>query len=224
MKKLPAALGIILLFTSVVMMIGSNISYGGSYFDWNSDPSPVEVSAYPNISRALEQNNWFKVAITPAQDWNDHLQPADSSVPAPYQPVFVNITDPNGEETEILVDFMLVNEKAALVLYNITVTESHGMELIHFDPPLYGEKPGIVAKATETGNYTARIVAIMGGGSPPFTMRITKGIVVTEWVSYGYLLYPSIGLFVASAVIVIYGFREKKTSHRRRLDSRVVAK
>jgi hypothetical protein len=119
---------------------------------------------------------------------------------------------------------MLVNEKAALVLYNITVTESHGMELIHFDPPLYGEKPGIVAKATETGNYTARIVAIMGGGSPPFTMRITKGIVVTEWVSYSYLLYPSIGLFVASAVLVIYGFREKKTGHWRRPDRRVVTK
>jgi hypothetical protein len=214
----------ILLFTSIVMMIGSNVSYGGSYFDWNSDPSPAEVSAYPNISRALERNDWFKVRIDPSQDWNDHLQPADSSVPAPYQPVFVNITDPNGEETEILVDFMLVNEKSALVLYNITVTESHGMSLIHFDPPLYGTTPGIVAKATETGNYTARIVAIMGGGSPPFTMVITKGKVVNEWVSYAYLLYPSIGLFLASAILVIYGFREKKTGHWRRPEQRAVTR
>jgi len=224
MKKLPAALGIILLFTSFVMMIGSNIGYGGSYFDWDSDPSPAEVAAYPNISRALEKDDWFKVGIYPAQDWNDNLQPADSSVPAPYQPVFVNITDPNGEETEILCDFMLVSESSALVLYNITVTESHGMALIHFDPPIYQTKPGIVAKAMETGNYTARIVAIMGGGSPPFTMRITKGIVVTEWTSYAYLLYPGIGLFVASAVLIIYGFREKKTSHRRKLDTRAVTK
>jgi len=212
MKKLPAALGIILLFTSFAMMIVSNISYGGSYFDWDSDPSPAEVAAYPNVSRALEKDDWFKVGISPAQDWNEHLQPSDASVPAPYQPVFVNITDPEGQETEIYCDFMLVSQEAALVLYNITVTEFHNMVGVHFDPPIYQTKPGIVAKATKTGNYTARIVAIMGGGSPPFAMTITKAMVVTEWISYAYLLYPGIALFVASAVLVVYGFRNKKMS------------
>ena len=103
MRRLPAMLGIILLVTSVLMMIGSNISYGGTYFDWDSDPNPVELNNSWNVSRILEQNDWFKVGISPAQDWSDHLQPAEPppGVPAPYQVIFVNITDPNGEETEV---------------------------------------------------------------------------------------------------------------------------
>jgi hypothetical protein len=217
MRKLPAALGIILLLTSFVMMIGSNISYGGYYFEWEgTDPNPVEVGAAWNISHAFEQGDWFKLEVAASQDWADHLQPSDAAVPVPYQPVFVNITSPTGGETEVYCDYAQISAKAALILYNITVTEANGLTSVHFDPPLYGVKPGIVARTLSSGNYTARITAIAGGGSAPFTMRMTKGAVLHEYVTYSYLLYPSIVVLIVSVVLMVYGFRKSKPAAHRR--------
>jgi len=210
MKKGPAALGIILILLSAFLMIASNITYGGTYYNWESDSNVVELSNSWNISRILNNEEWFRLEIVTPQDWNDQLQPSEADVPYPYKPVFINITSPDGKESEIYSEFILVNTQAPLVLYNITVTETHGITGLHFEPPLYGSKGGIVAKTLSAGNFTARVVAVLGGGGPPFTLRLRTGALVTEKVSYFYLLYPGIALLVGSVTLTIYGFRKKK--------------
>jgi hypothetical protein len=210
MKKGLAAFGIILIFLSAFLIIASNINYGGTYYEWESDSSVVELGNSWNISRILNEEEWFRLEIVTPQDWNDQLQPSEPNIPYPYKPVFINITSPDGQESEIYCDFILVNTQAPLVLYNITVTETHGITGVHFEPPLYGSKSGVVAKTLLAGNYTARVVAVLGGGGPPFTLRLRTGALVTEKVSYFYLLYPGIALFIGSVALTIYGFRKRK--------------
>jgi hypothetical protein len=209
MKKGPAALGIILILLSAFLMIASNITYGGTYYEWESDSSVVELSNSWNISRILNDEEWFRLEIVTPQDWNSLLQPAEADVPYPYKPFFVNITSPDGKESEIYCEFIMLDTQAPLVIYNITATETHGITGVHFEPPLYGSKGGIVAKTLVEGNFTARVTAVLGGGGPPFTIRLRTGELLTEKVNYFYLLYPGMALFVGSLVLTIYGFRKK---------------
>jgi len=131
MKPLWAALGIILLLSSVVIVVGANVgTWERSDIDWKSDPSPVELSNSWNVSRVLNESDWFKLEISSSADWNDNMEPAGSSYSVPYKPAFVNVTNPNGNETEFLCDFLKFSdsETAGLVLYNITIDEVHGID------------------------------------------------------------------------------------------------
>lgn len=215
MKKTLATVGIILLPTSIIMLIASTMNYTITYSDWTTDPAPLEVSNSWNITRYFSTGDLMRLEITPAKTWSDDLQPPDQDIPNPYQPVFVNITDPLGRESEMLCYFIMVTEDAPLYLYNITVTETNGLNYIHFEVGLGGKNPSIVATTLLSGNYTAYISGAIVP-DPPFRMKFLKG----EKVSYqkypaGYLFYPSIILLFASFPMLFFGFKKINISGRR---------
>jgi len=216
MKKTPAAVGITLLLASIIMFIASTMNYTITYSDWTIDHEPLEVSNSWNITRYFSAGDLIRLEITPAKTWSDNLQPPEQDIPNPYQPVFVNITDPFGRESEILCYFIMVTADAPLYLYNITVTETHGLDYIHFEVGLGGKDPSIVATALLNGNYTAYISGAIVP-DPPFRMRFLKG----EKVSYqkypaGYLLYPSIILFFTSFPLLFLGFKKNKYKRKKK--------
>jgi hypothetical protein len=204
-----------------------------STLEWNSDPSPVMTSNSRNITRFLNEGDWFKVAISPPQDWSDTMEPpTEGTYAVPFKPALVNITDSFGNQTELLCDFLRFSDDPtqALVFYNVSGTgehgkiEAHGIDRVMFEIPVGSNKPGIVAKALSNGNYTVDVWLVVGGGSDPFTMKITKGTMTTPTtVEYSFLGIPvslvSAWVLVAGVVLLVYGFgtgkkeRAKKRVH-----------
>lgn len=218
MRKLPAAMGIVLLIAGVITCILSNLNYTVTYSDWSKDTNPVEVSNSWNISRNFSEGDLIKLEITPPMDWGEYTEPPTSDIPFYYKPVFINITDPLQNETEILCYFVKIQENTPLVLYNVTVTETHGLSNVHYEIGLYGKNPGIVATTTLNGNYTAYIAGGLPGGSEPFRMRFLKGEKVSyQKYPYGELFYPSIATLFASAFLLYLGFRRPKKVYKRRV-------
>lgn len=229
MKKTLAALGIILLLASIIMLISSLSNYTVTYSDWTIDKEPLEVSNSRNITRHFFAGDLIRLEITAAKTWSDNLQPPEDDIPNPYQPIFVNITDPLGHESEMLCYFIMIDEKVPLYLYNVTVTETHGLDYIHLEVGIGGKEPSIVATALLKGNYTAYI-----SGSfildPPYKMKFSKGVKVSyQKYPAGYLCYPSIILLFASFPLIFFGFKEQykrkkgakiKTSSKLRVFSR----
>jgi hypothetical protein len=219
MKPLWAALGIILLLSSIFVVLYANANtWERSEIDWTVDPAPVEVLSSWNISRVLNQGDWFKLEISPSVDWNEALEPAGGDYAVPYKPSFVNVTDPYGNETEFLCEFLRLSndETAALVFYNITITERHGIGNIRFELPYGTNKPGIVAQTLSGGNYTARVTWLFGGGSPPYRMRLLQGTLIKRVYDYSNFYPVGLGLFAVSAVLLVYGFKDAKKVTRRK--------
>lgn len=227
MKPAWAALGIILLLSSMFTALGAYFGTGESTsVDWQNDPSPAHVDNSWNVSRVLNQSDFFKVEISPAQDWSKYLD-TSAIYSKPFKTAFVNITDSSGNETEFSCDFLRLSDDPtkALVFYNLTGTgvndtiEAHGIDQVMFELPYGNSKPGIVAQALSSGNYTATVTWLFGGGSAPFSMKLSKGIPVTTRTDYTNLYPVGLGLFAVSAVLLVYGFRNpKKTVPRRKVN------
>ena len=218
MRKVQAATGIVLLIAGVILCIISNLNYTVTYSDWSKDTNPLEVSNSWNISRNFSEGDLIKLEIVPPMDWGEYTEPPAPDIPFFYKPVFVNITDPLYNETEILCYFVRIQENAPLVLYNITVTETHGLSNVHYEIGLYGKDPGIVATTILSGNYTAYIAGGLPGGSEPFRMRLLKGEKISyQKYPYEELLYPSILTLFASVVLLYLGFRRPKKVYKRKV-------
>ena len=217
MRKVPAIFGIILLPASIIMLVASTMNYTVTFSDWTIDSNPVTASSPNswNVTRYFYAGDLIRLEITPAKTWSDNLQPPDPDIPDPYQPVFVNITDPSGLDSEMLCYFIMVSKDAPLYLYNVTVTETHGLDYIHLEVGLGGTNPSIVATALQSGNYTAYIEGAFVT-DPPFEMKFLKG----QKVSYqkypsGYLFYPSIILLCVSFPLLYIGFGKSKKRYNR---------
>jgi hypothetical protein len=211
--------GAFLMFLGVVMFAVSNFSYPVKYSDWTVDSNPVIVNAPNswNITRYFLEGDLMRLEITPALTWSKNLQPEEEDIPAPYQPVFVNITDPNGEQSEILCYFILTDPKAALYLYKIDVTEAHGLEYIHYEVGIGGKNPSIVATALKSGNYTAYI---SGGlvSDPPFEMKFYIGV-KASYLKYpfNYLLFPAVIIFLSGFILLLRLRLQRKLVRKRKI-------
>lgn len=215
MKKPAAAFGIVLLMLSIVLLAASGISSEATYLDFTADLGIVETADSWNISRVFAKGDWTKLEITSSLEWEDNLEPAVEDIPYAYKSVWVNITDPAGNESWIECYFVLLSRGAALFLYNLTVLEDGGLRNIIYDIGLPSDRPGIVANTLMDGNYTARVTWMFGGGTAPFSMRFVKGARITEYSSNSYFLYAGLPTFVASVILIIYGFRLGKSVGRK---------
>jgi len=228
MKAIWAALGIILLMSSIFIIVGGSLGFEKTDVSWKKDPNPTEVINSWNASRILNESDFFKVEIHPVADWNEFLEPAGGPYSMPYKATFVNITDPFGSETELLCDFLMLSDdpQKALVFYNVSGTgehgkvETHGIEKVRFEIPYGNNTPGIVAQALSSGNYTATVTFLVGGGSAP-NMKFTRGVLVVTKADYHDFYPVGVGVFMASVVLLVYGFRKPgKTGPKRKLDTR----
>jgi hypothetical protein len=156
---------------------------------WNFEPNESNAVAANNswnVSRTLNQGDFFKLEIYPALDWNQSLE-KPGLYNAQFEVRTVNITDPSGNQTEFKCAFLQLssNTSEPLVFYDIAGTgpnetiEAHGIDNVRFEVPCGNNTPGIVARALSSGNYTANINS-EGGGSPPFNMAISRGDLLLE--------------------------------------------
>lgn len=207
-------MGLALLFAGIIITPCSNIPSQKSEINW-TDVESIQDSW--NISHTFNEGDLIKVEVYPAIDWADNLLAADPSVPYPNRPVWVNITDPFGNETEFFCDFATPTGSFPLYLYNVTITESNGL-LVGANASLEEEmrgNPRIMGKAASAGKYTARV---MGTISPPSALIFQIGE-ITTWTEYPYsnLLYVGIIVILAGAVLLFYGFKKtKKKSHSKK--------
>ncbi len=238
MRPVWAALGIILLLLSVFFVVLASTSHESTDVNWGASTStgiPNSWSAYSQwnvTSGFLNQGDFFKLEIYAASDWSQAMEPIGAYA-VPSKGSFVNITDPSGNQTELECDFLLFSSSStssssnALVLYNITGTgpnetvQAHGIGTVRFEIPYGNNRPGIVAQALSNGTYTGTVTWLEGGGSPPFNMTISRGIIETTNVDLRYLYPVGIGVFTVSVGSMVYGFRDsKKTVPRRRARDR----
>lgn len=217
MKKVPAALGIVLLMLSAVLMVAGSVSNEATYLDFTLDAEVVESVNSWNVSRVFAKGDWIKLTVSSSPEWADWMEPAGEDIPYDYKPVWVNITDPTGEESWIECYFVELSSGASLFLYNLTVLEvSGGLRNIIYDIGLPYDNSGIVANTLMDGNYTARVTWMFGGGTEPFEMKFVKGTRITESSSNPYFLYAGLPTFIVSVVLIIYGFRLGKSMRRKR--------
>lgn len=234
MKPVWAALGIILLLTSLFFVIFANLGYQRTDLSWDvaasSGAAPNKWTAPNtwNLSADLNQGDYFKVEIYAAQDWTLHLEPIGTYA-VPFKASFVNITSPSGNQTELECDFLMLssNPNNALVFYNLTGTgsnnkvEAHGIGSVRFEIPYGNNRPGIVAQALSSGTYWANMTWLEGGGSAPFNITISRGVSVTTTESYTVYYPVGFGIFAVSAVSLVYGFKSpKKTIPKRKVKPR----
>jgi len=228
MRPAWAALGIILLMVSIFVVVGASLGYQKTEVNWDKDPTPVEALNSFNITRFLNQSDFFKLEIYPSLDWSHYVEPPGVYA-VPFKASFVNITDPSGAQTEFECDFLMLSSDAnkALVFYNVTGTgpnetiQAHGIGDVRFEIPYGSTRPGIVAQALSSGNYTGTVTWIEGGGSPCNSMKLTQGFIVTSKADYNNLYPVGLGVFAVSAVLLVYGFRKpKNTVPKRKVNSR----
>lgn len=208
MRRLHAVLGLILLFVGIVIIPYSNMPYNETKIEWETQETKTDSW---NITRFFMEGDLIEVLIAPAEDWGTYLDAPTQDIPYPVKPVFVNITDPLGNETEFYCEYVKPSESSpTLYLYDVTLTESHGL--------LVGEnvslgEVGIIGMVMTTGNHTATITGIYGGytqSSPP-TMGFRKGCKITQ-IKYPYsnFIYLGIATILSGVVLMIYGFRKRK--------------
>jgi len=231
-----AALGIILLMSSILIVVLASLGYQKTEVNWDvpastgSIPNKWSVSDSWNISGTLNKDDFFKVEIYAAQDWSNLMEPI-GTYDAPFKASFVNITDPFGAETELECDFLKLSTSSTnpLVFYNISGTggpngtkvEPHGIGTIRFEIPYGNNRPGIVAQALSSGTYWVNMTWLEFGGSPPFTMTLSRGVIVTTKVDYISLYPVGLGVFAVGGVSLVYGFKgPKKTVQKRRAKRR----
>ena len=222
MRSAWAALGIILLLVGVFLVLLASFS---SYekpdvVNWDKDPNPGDAFNARNVSRVLNQGDFFKVEIYAPSDWTEKMEYTRGAF---YKVSLVNISDPSGAQTELYCEFLFMGSSSKPMLFynitgtggpNMTTVDAHGIDSVRFELPYGNNKPGIVARALSNGTYTANMTALQGGGSAPYEMKLSRGVIVTTKLDYTTtLLYPvGVGVFAVGVVLLVYGFgKPKKT-------------
>jgi hypothetical protein len=218
MRPAWAALGIILLLVGAFLVLQASSGYDKTSVDWDKDQNPGDMFNSITVSRFLNQDDFFKVEIYAASDWIKGMEQIGTGF---YKASFVNITDPFGAQTEFECDFLYAGSpNNAMIFYNITGTggpnmttvDAHGIDNVRFELPYGNNKPGIVARALSSGMYSANMTWLFGGGSPPYEMKLSRGVIVTSKLDYTDLYPVGVGVFVVSVALLVYGFgKPKKT-------------
>lgn len=214
MGKLMILLGFTFLFSGVFISSYSNVFVQESRIEWTDVAAKEEAWT---ISNTFNEGDLIRVGVYPALDWGDKLFPAENwpgGVPYPNRPVWVNVTDPLGAETEFFCDYAAPFGTSTLYLYNVTITENNGL-LVGADASLEGEmraRPRVMGKAASTGEYTAYV---FGVPSPASSLILQTGEKL-EWIDYPYsnLIYLGIALILVSVVLLFFGFKKPKRKSR----------
>jgi hypothetical protein len=156
------------------------------------------------ISNNFTQGDKIKLVVAKGKDWDRYVEPPVEDVPFFHKFVYVNITDPNEENTMFEVTY--VKQRENLFLYNITVIATTDGFIVQ------NESKGIVGYAGVDGVYKATAIgALPPGGGPPGSMtffKIKKRIIV--YYPYSYLLHPGIAMFLFGITLFVLGTTYKR--------------
>lgn len=201
--------GLIVTFTglSLVLISASNVSNQKSDFTWET--IKTESNAWL-ISSNFTEGDKIALIIYPASDWYQFMEPEIPEVPFIHKFVYVNITDPHGNEATFEITFVRQPASSSLFVYNVSLPIPNGIE-IQADENLHSR---IMGKVMHTGQYIAKVVgALPPGGSPPLELTLLKEeelivtIIEQPYVQY---LYPAIVIFFTGIVLSFWSVKTHK--------------
>ena len=197
--------GLIVTFTSLVLISASNVSNQKSDFTWET--IKTESNAWL-VSSNFTEGDKIALAVYPASDWYQFMEPAIPDVPFIHKFVFVNITDPHGNEATFEITYVREVGSSSLFVYNVSLPIPNGIG-IQADENLQSR---IMGKVMYTGQYVAKVVGgLPPGGSPPLELTLLKEneLIVIEhpYVQY---LYPAIVVFFMGIVLSFWSAKTRK--------------
>lgn len=214
MRKWLLALGLVLFL--VGMIFTSSAVQAEEIIDEKEEFIKTEANSY-QISINLIQGDKVRLTIAQGIDWVKLLEPQYEGLPFPHKFVYVNITDPNGEDSMFEVTYIKYQDD--FFLYNISVVASRG----GFEAENSSRK--IVGYVRVTGLYTAAVTgAFPALDSPPSALTFFNVYEeVTTDYPYSHLLYPGIAILGVSVVLSTLGAKTSKQQVRRKRRGRVRA-
>lgn len=206
--------GLIVTFTGLglALISASNVSYQKSDFTWET--IKTESNAWL-ISSNFTEGDKIALTVYPASDWYQFMEPEIPEVPLIHKFVYVNITDPHGNEATFEIAFVRQPASSSLFVYNVSLCTPNGIE-IQADENLHSH---IMGKVMHTGQYIAKVVgALPPGGNAPLELTLLKEKeLITIEYPYAQYLYPAIVIFFMGIVL---SFWSAKTHKRKVLAKR----
>jgi len=155
------------------------------------DPVKIEFSA-TEISANFTKGDILKLVVSPASEWLKLLEPTTGDVPYPSKFVWIDVTDPYGNVSAYEIAFAKPLGASVLAFYKVSIRPNSttsgfgGQDIIG----LSQTEKALVGRVMYTGQYLARVVAVLpGGGGPPDSLEFYKGnnVIVYPYRDYFYL-------------------------------------
>ena len=196
MRKRLLALAIFIIFCGSILIWMSSIEYEETTLKLVATGEEcMEVSADFNKGEKMV------VKITPGLDWIQFLEPPVIGVPYPHKFVWINITDPYGNQTWFEISYVPASS-TILAIYNITAVECKGLAIEN------GE--GI---AMSNGTYTVKVWAyIPPGGKPPSSISIYKSEKIITY-PHKFLRFVAALLIALSVGMTFLSLKTKAPQH-----------
>jgi len=229
MKKWAAAVGIILLMLTPILLTYYNQAYGTVSTpsgDWTVHPNVWEMEV--NFSA----NDIILLEFSPNIFWfskSTAFEVSDSGVP--YIIVDMNITDPRKSSNESLYELWYTFDatKYQYSLYNATMLlVGDGInQTVHVAPTFRNTNGFILGAAELNGTYHANVTFVGGGYMIPGSDYRSNGTyppanfalnwahnVIQKSYPYATFLYAAFFTIPAGFAFLIYGLKKPKQNHR----------
>lgn len=211
LKKLFLAAGLMFLVLGLFLMFGLRSQQETVKKEVIWEEVKKEVNKW-QISTEFTEGDKAKLVIKQPPDWVDFLEPEVEDVPYSHKFVYVNVTDPHGNESTFEIAFAKPPGYYYLYVYKVTLISPNGFSE---DDLLAGIEKTVAGEVMYTGQYTATLVAALPpGGSPPSSLAFLKEkeVITTEYEYTNNFLYSGIAVFSLGVILCFWG---AKTSKRR---------
>lgn len=215
LKKLLLAAGLIFLILGLSLMVALRSQKEKLKKELIWEEVKKEVNKW-QISTEFTEGDKAKLVIDYPPDWVNFLEPEVVDVPYSHKFVYVNVTDPHGNESTFEIAYAKPQGYTYLFVYKITLISTNGFTE---NDLLSGIEKTVAGEVTLTGRYTATLVAALPpGGSPPTSLTFLKEkeVTTTEY-EYTNILTPGIAVFSLGAILCFWGAKNSKrrVSHKR---------
>jgi len=199
MKKLLLVIGILLIFTGLIVFSYSRNSVetvttqtkGSAQGKWNAF-----------CKENITENDMIVVNVNPGRDWWMLTNPPQN----PYLKIKVNLTDPLGGVTEFEVYYVrpFGDKEGILLPWNFSIISNNGALKVNENPD--GTVPEIGGIAKLSGNYSVKVKQTMPW--PPSAIEIFKEIknYKQPWIS---LSPVGISLIVIGTFFSVVSLKKK---------------
>ena len=206
MKRGTLYFSILLLFISVLFVSGSRAP--------RQRPVSVMLAeaehAY-NLTVSLKEQDTIALSIYPSDEWSKWLEPPTDYVEYVHKFVYVNITDPEGNDTKVEWTFVAERVGDPLYVYIIKVRQYDGIIAEPVQPPPF---EGTVK---HSGNYTINVSPgyMPPGGGPPYYMYVSRDRIMTDY-PYSYLLPAGAATGILGLIMLAWSAKSTKPQRVRK--------
>lgn len=215
MKRWILAVGLILIFFGALLWLQSTVTEQKPVISWNDARTVVDSL---EVSANFTAGEVVALRVGSNYQWRQEPGAEDTSyLPTTY--VFLNITGPQGKDSQYEIDF--VKDRNVLSVYNVYLRIAGGFSGDYGNETLRNQD-AIVGKVLYTGEYKARVWGVMpppGGIYPPNSLAYQRQVVVTVTEHpYSDIVKAAYALFILGAIVTAFSFMPSraKTATKRK--------